>query len=196
MPALGSTGALLAISMAISSAVGLLLGVILGWYKRIDALLDPWVSLFYAMPRIALLPVIIAYSGIGLESRVIVVVLIAMPPILINTAAGVASVERDHLRLARSYLATNIDVLRTIALPGAVPMVVAGLRQGMIQGLLGVVVAEYFVGTTGIGGIIFSAGITLNTGDAFVGAIILGIAAIVFSSGLRAVEHRLDRWRA
>jgi len=190
-----STTKLFAVSVGIAIVIGIPVGIALGWYKRLNAFFDPWLSMFYAMPRFALLPLVIAIAGIGFTSRVLLVCTIALPPILINTATGVSTIDRDHFRLARSCLATNVDLLRTVALPGAIPTIVAGVRQGILYGLLGVVVAEYFVGTTGIGGMIFTSGITLRNGDALVGALILGLAAIVLTGGLRKLEKRLDRWR-
>jgi len=195
VPAFRSTGTLFLVSMAISIGVAIPLGMIIGWYSRVDALLDRFLSVFYAMPRIALIPLIIAYAGLGSKSRIIIVCISAIPPILINTAAGVSTIDRDHLRLARCYLATNVDLLRTVALPGAIPTVIAGIRQGVLFGLLGVVAAEYFVGTTGIGGLIFLSGQTLHNGEVLVGALSLGLAAIILTAGLRAIENRLDRWR-
>jgi ABC-type nitrate/sulfonate/bicarbonate transport system permease component len=195
LPALGSTGFLFAFSMAISIGIGIPVGIALGWYRRLSALMDRSLSIFYAMPRIALIPVVLAYAGLGSESRIIIVCMVAIPPILINTAAGVATIDRNHLRLARSYLATNLDLLRTVALPGSIPTVIAGVRQGMLIGLLGAVVAEYFVGTTGIGGVIFLAGQNLLNGEALVGALLLGLAAIILTAALRMVEKRLDKWR-
>ena len=195
VPAVKSTAELFAIGFGISLLIGLVGGMVLGWYVRINAIFDPWVSLFYATPRIALIPLIIVWAGAGLEARVIVVVLIAVFPILINVASGISTLDRDHLRLARSFLGTNWDVLRTIALPGAVPAIVTGIRQGLVQGLIGVVVAEYFIGTTGVGGLIFNAGLVLRTADAFVGALVFAVAALLLTSALQIIERRLDRWR-
>ncbi|MEN3279039.1 MAG: hypothetical protein V7607_179 [Solirubrobacteraceae bacterium] len=193
--AMGSSAKLFGIGFGISLVGGLLLGLLLGWYKRVEAVLDPWVSILYATPRLALLPLITVWFGIGLKAQVVVVVLIAIFPIIINTASGVATIDRDHLRVARSFLATNTDVLRTVALPGATPAVVAGIRQGLMQTLIGVVVAEYLFGNTGIGGMIFTAGLSLQTGQAFVGALVFAIAALILSAALRLLERRLDRWR-
>jgi ABC-type nitrate/sulfonate/bicarbonate transport system permease component len=196
IPALQSTGELFLIGFGISLAIGLVGGMILGWYTRVNAIFDPWVSLFYATPRIALIPLIIVWVGVDLKARVIVVILIAAFPILINVASGIATIDRDHLRLARSFLATNWDVLRTVALPGAIPSIVTGIRQGLVQGLIGVVVAEYFLGNTGVGGLIFQAGLTLRTAEAFVGALVFAIAALILTAALQVLERRLDRWRA
>jgi ABC-type nitrate/sulfonate/bicarbonate transport system permease component len=194
--AVASTAELFLIGFGISLAIGLVGGMILGWYVRVNAALDPLVSVMYATPRIALIPLVTVWFGVDVTARVVVVVLIAAFPIMINVAAGIGAIDRDHMRLARSFLATNFDVLRTIALPGAVPSIVSGIRQGMVQGLLGVVVAEYFLGNTGVGGLIFVSGITLRTGDAFVGALVFAAAALVLTAVLRRVERRFDRWRA
>jgi ABC-type nitrate/sulfonate/bicarbonate transport system permease component len=196
LPALWQTTELFLISFGISLVLGLALGFVLGWYRLVSALLDPWISILYAIPRIALIPLITVWVGVGLHARVVLVCLIATFPILINTASGVGAIDRDHLRLARSFLATNRDVLRTVALPGAIPSIVAGIRQGMTQGLLGVVAAEYFLGNTGIGGLIFTAGLTLNTSVAFLGMIVFAIAALALTLALQAIERRLDRWRS
>ena len=194
-PAFVSTAKVFGIGFAISLGSGLIIGVILGWYKRVEAILDPWISILYATPRFALLPLIVVWAGVGLRAQIVVVWLISVFPIIINTQAGVGSIDRAHFRVARSFLATNRDVLMSVALPGAVPAIVAGIRQGLIQGLTGVVVAEYFFGNTGVGGLIFTSGLQLNTGAAFCGAAIFAIAALVLVAALRALERRLDRWR-
>jgi len=194
-PALLSTARLFALGMGISLAGGLLLGVIIGWYPIANAVLDPWVSILYASPRIAFIPLIAVWFGPGLTGQIVIVVLIAIFPVVINVAAGVRAVDRDMFKMARSSLATNRDVLLTVALPGAVPAVASGVRQGVMQGLLGVVVAEYFLGNTGVGGIIFQAGLTLRTGQALLGAFVFAVAALLATSLLKAIEKRLDKWR-
>jgi NitT/TauT family transport system permease protein len=174
---------------------GVLLGVILGWYRRPRAVLDPWVSMLYAAPRVGLIPVIIAAAGIGMKAQIIVVWSAAVFPIIVNVAVGVEAIDRDYLRVARSFLATNHDVLRGIAIPGALPLIIAGLRQGLIAGLIGVVIAEYFVGNEGVGGLIVTASGAGQTGEAFVGAFIFSLTAIVVTSLLRWFERRVSTWR-
>lgn len=195
LPTIASTARLFGIGFGISLVGGLLIGTVIGWYKRANAMVDPWISVLYASPRIAFLPLIAVWFGPGLLGQVVVVVLIAIFPIIINVASGVAAIDRGHLRMARSFLATNRDVLLTVALPGAIPAVTSGIRQGLMTGLLGVVVAEYFLGNTGIGGMIFQAGLTLRTGQAMLGALIFAVVALLLSGLVRSVEKRLDRWR-
>lgn len=194
-PAVLSSARLFAIGFGVSLIIGLALGVVLGWYRRVEAVIDPWISILYATPRIALIPLFLVWTGIGLTTQVLIVITVAVFPIVINVAAGVSAIDRDHLLVARSFLATDADVLRTVALPGAMPLVISGIRQGISQALIGVVVAEYFVGNTGVGGLIFNAGQTLDTADAFVGAIVFALAALVLTGLLRRVERRLEDWR-
>lgn len=184
------------IGFGIALVAGLFFGLVLGWYRRVEAVLDPLLSLLYATPHLALLPLITVWFGIGIGAQVALLILICIFPIIINTAAGLSAIDREHLRLARSLLATNLDVLRTIALPGAVPGIVAGIRQGLVLGLMGVVVAEYFYGNKGLGGLIFTSSLNLNTADAFVGVFIFAFTALLLTALLRLLQKRIDRWRA
>jgi ABC-type nitrate/sulfonate/bicarbonate transport system permease component len=193
--ALAESGKLFGIGFGIALVVGIIGGVIIGWYRRLGAVLDPLVSIVYAAPRIALVPVVIVAAGIGFEAQLITVVLTAVFPIMINVQAGVAAADRNLIQVARGYLGTNFDVLRTVALPGAVPHIISGVRQGIAQGLIGVVVAEYLIGSQGIGGLIVSAGQSLDDSSAFVGVIIMSLAAVILTMLLRWVERRLSYWR-
>jgi ABC-type nitrate/sulfonate/bicarbonate transport system permease component len=193
--ALAQSGKLFGVGFAIALVVGLIGGVIIGWYRRLGALLDPLVSIVYAAPRIALVPVIIVAAGIGFQAQLITVVLTAVFPIMINVQAGVAAADRNLIQVARGYMGTSFDVLRTVALPGAVPHIISGVRQGIAQGLIGVVVAEYLIGSQGIGGLIVSAGQSLDDSSAFVGVIIMSLAAVILTMLLRWVERRLSYWR-
>jgi NitT/TauT family transport system permease protein len=193
--ALLSTVQLFAVGFGISLLIGLVVGAILGWFRRIEAVVDPLVSVLYATPRLALIPLVVVWCGPGFTSQVVIVVLLAAFPILINVASGVSAVDSGQLRLARSFLATNRDMLLTVALPAALPAVISGIRQGLNLALSGVVVAEYFVGTTGVGGLIFLAGSSLNTSQAFVGALVFAFAALVLTQLLKLIENRLGAWR-
>jgi NitT/TauT family transport system permease protein len=194
-PALISTGSLFAFGFGVSLVAGLTLGVLFGWYNWVDAIADPFISIFYAAPRIALIPLIIVWFGLGVTSKVVIVISTAIFPIIMNTAAALKATDRQLILVARSYRATNLMILRTIALPGSVPLVIAGVRQGVAMALIGVVVAEYFLGTSGVGGLINAAGQNAETAEVFVGLIIFAIAALLFNAILRMIERRFDAWR-
>jgi ABC-type nitrate/sulfonate/bicarbonate transport system permease component len=194
--AMWSTVKLFVAGFALSVVTGLVVGLLLGWYRALHAVLDPWVTMLYAAPRLALIPLVVVWFGIGFQAQVVIVFLLGVFPMIINTMAGVAAMDRAHLRVARSFLATDKDVLLTIALPGALPFIIAGLRQTLVLSLTGVVVAEYFLGNTGVGGMIFNAGQTLETGQAFVGVAFFAFTAVLLTILLGVVEKHFDKWRA
>lgn len=195
LPALWSTTKLFAVGFAVALVLGLSFGILIGWFRLARAVVNPWVSILYAAPRIAFIPLIVVWAGAGFKAQVVIIVLNAMFPILVNAMAGVDAVDRQLFRMAQSFGASNADVLRTVALPGALPVLVAGVRNGMMTALLGTVVAEYFVGLTGIGGMIFNAGLILDSTTALVGATIFALAAMALSALLSLAQARIDRWR-
>jgi ABC-type nitrate/sulfonate/bicarbonate transport system permease component len=180
---------------AISVAIGIPLGVLVGWYPRVSAALDPFISVLYAAPRIALIPLVLIWAGIGFTSQVIIVMLGAVFPVLINTAAGVRSLDRDLVRVARSYGARDIDIFRTLAMPSSLPFITSGLRHAQAYALIGVVVAEFFVGQEGIGKLITDAGLTFKTDVVFVGILVIAAAALILNAVLARFERAVARWR-
>lgn len=193
--AIWSSTKLFLVGFSLCVGVGLVVGLVLGWYRRLHAIFDPWVTMLYAAPRLALIPLVVVWVGIGFEAQVVIVFLVGVFPMIINTMAGVTAMDRAHFRVARSFLATNRQVLLTIALPGALPFIIAGIRQTLVLSLTGVVVAEYFLGETGVGGLIFKSGQVLETGQAFVGVAVFCFAAVLLTIVLSALEKRFDKWR-
>jgi NitT/TauT family transport system permease protein len=193
-PLLESTK-LFAAGLTVSVVTGLVIGAALGWYATARAVFDPWVTMLYAMPGMALVPLLVVAFGSGFRTELIVVWTVAVFPMIINVAAGVGAIDHDHLRVARSYLATNRDVLRSVALPGAVPYILAGVQQSLGLSLVGVVVAEYFVANDGLGGLILNASTQLFTANAYVGMAIFSIAGLALTALLRRCERWIVKWR-
>ncbi len=188
-----STEFVIGYSMAI--VVGILVGVAMGWYQDVSAALQPFVSALYSTPRIALVPLFIIWLGIGIWSKVAVVFLVAVFQILISTEAGVRAADESLIRTARSFGAHDGQIFTTIVLPGAVPFLIAGLRLGLGQALVGIVVGELYAATAGIGYEIAVAGETFQTDRVFVGIVILASAAIVMMWALRQLEVRFESWK-
>lgn len=193
--AVAESAGLFAAGFGCALASGLIVGLVIGWYGRVGAVMDPFVSILYSTPLLATIPLIMVWAGISFQAQIIIVWLVAVFPVVINVSAGVNSADRHLITVARSFRGGNWDVLRSIALPGAVPGIVAGVRQGIVQSLVGVVVAEYFVGNNGLGGMIFTAGETLDMNTAFVGVMIFAITAVILTALLRRVQQRVDYWR-
>jgi NitT/TauT family transport system permease protein len=184
-----------ALGFALATAAGVVLGVLIGWYRRLRLLLDPFVNAVYATPRIALIPLIILWFGIGIWSKVFVVFLSAFFPILVNTIAGVKALDEDLLRAARSFCASDRQIFTTVAIPGSVPFILTGVRQGVAHGLIGVVVGEMFAGSQGIGFMIAYGGQTFATDTLFVGVAIIAFAGIGLTWVAERLQKRFSQWR-
>jgi NitT/TauT family transport system permease protein len=185
---------LLFVGLAISIVVGTILGMLIGWIKVMAAVFEPFVIMIYAMPTIALLPVLLAWFGIGFRTQVVMVFVISVFPILVSVMTGTRNVDNSLIRLARSFRASEYKILRTIVLPSIVPYFVGGVRLGIGAGLIGVVVAEYFLGENGIGGLIVKEGALLQIGPVFVGLIVLALGSLALTSLLRSIEKRVRKW--
>jgi NitT/TauT family transport system permease protein len=176
-------------------AVGLPLGLLMGWYKRLKYALDPFVSFFYSMPRIALIPLLIIWFGIGIKSKIAVVFLGAFFAILINTMAGVRNLDTSLLKAARSFSASDLQIFRTIALPGSVPFILTGLRLGVGHAVVGVFVGELVAGQHGVGQMMATAGSTFQTPKVFVGLVLFSVTGLCLTLFLQALEKRFQAWR-
>ena len=175
--------------------VAIPLGVILGWYRRVNAIFEPFVTALNAMPRVALLPLIILWLGLGIYSKVAVVFLGAVFPILINTTVGVRTVDLNLVKCARSFGAGDSQLLRTLALPTSVPFMLAGMRLGIGRGLVGVVVGELVAANAGLGHMMSRAGATFQTDKVFVGIILLTGFGYILTEILKKIEKRVETWR-
>jgi ABC-type nitrate/sulfonate/bicarbonate transport system permease component len=184
-----------AVGYGLAVIVGVPLGILMGWYRRINAVLDPFVSALYATPRIALLPLVMIWFGIGLGSKIAIVFLGAIFPILVNTITGVRTVEADFIKVARSFGSNDWQMFKTVALPSSVPMLLSGLRLGLGHALVGIVVGEMYGATHGLGFLIAQSGARFQTDKVMVGIILIAAAGVALAELLRAVERRFERWR-
>jgi ABC-type nitrate/sulfonate/bicarbonate transport system permease component len=176
-------------------AIGVPLGILMGWYSRVNAALDPFVSALYATPRIALLPLLMIWFGIGLMSKISIVFLGAVFPILVNTITGVRTIDADFIKVARSFGSSDRQLFLKVAMPSSVPLLLAGLRLGLGHGLIGIVVGEMFGATQGLGFLISVAGARFQTDKVMVGILIIAVAGMAMTEMLRAIERRFERWR-
>jgi ABC-type nitrate/sulfonate/bicarbonate transport system permease component len=183
------------IGFGLAVLMALPLGLLMGWYRRLNYALDPFVSFFYSTPRVALLPLLILWLGIGIWSKIAVVFLGAFFPIVINTIAGVRNLDAGLIRTARSFGATDAQIFRTLALPGSVPFILAGLRLGVGHALIGVVVGELVAAQAGIGLMMAKAGATFQTSKVFAGLIIVAGAGLFLTGILQRIERRFQAWK-
>ena len=194
-PDLRVSGTELGLGLALSATFGIVVGVLMGWYRWLRELLDPFVSALYATPRIALVPLIILWFGIGIESKVVIIFLTSVFEILVNTSAGVRSIDEGIIRAARSFGANSLQIFRTVALPSSVPFILTGLRLAVGRGLTGVVVGELFAAQAGVGHRLTRAAQLFQIEEMFASLFIIAGAGILFVYLLTKLERRFDAWR-
>lgn len=179
----------------LAALIGVPLGLATGWYRRLSFMLGPFVDTLNAVPRITLMPLIVIWCGIGIWSKVVVVFLGAVLPILIAAHAGVKTNEARFIRVARSFGASELKIFSSIILPGTVPFIFTGLKYGAGRALLGVVVGELYAATAGLGHLIGMAGNTFQTDVMFFGVALFTAAGLLTVGALNMCERRFETWR-
>jgi ABC-type nitrate/sulfonate/bicarbonate transport system permease component len=171
------------------------LGLLMGWYRRVGYAIDPFVAFFYSTPRIVLVPLLIIWFGIGIYSKIAVVFLGAVFPMIVSTMSGVRNVEPSLIKAARSFGASDMQLFRTVVLPGSVPFILTGLRLGIGHALTGVVVGELVAAQAGIGLMMATAGSTFQTSKVFAGMFIVAGSGIALTILLQKIEQRFQSWK-
>jgi ABC-type nitrate/sulfonate/bicarbonate transport system permease component len=180
---------------ALSIATGVPLGMLLGWYRRARMAGELFVSFFYAMPRAALLPLLIIWFGIGIYSKIALVFLGSFFPILMSTSSGVQNLDESLVLCSRSFGSNDWQLFRTVALPASIPFILVGCRLGIARALIGVVVGELYGAAAGVGFFIANAGSLYQTDRVMFGIIIISIVGVLLIELMDWLERRFQRWR-
>lgn len=182
------------IGYAIASVIGIAFGFGMANSVRFKQALQPWISGLYATPTIALAPLFILWLGIGIWSKVLVVIFLVLFPVTINTEAGLRQTSERLVEMLRSFGASERQIFFKVSLPSALPFILAGLKLGIGRGLIGVVVAELFGSRAGLGRLISQSADAFNMPELFAGVIVLAIAGIAMTAGFGWLEKRLVPW--
>jgi ABC-type nitrate/sulfonate/bicarbonate transport system permease component len=175
--------------------IGIPLGLMLGWFRRLNYVFEPFISALYATPSVALLPLYIIWFGIGINSKIAVIFMSAIFYLLMYARVGVTTVDANILKCAKSFGATDLQLLRTVVLPSSVPYLMTGARLASGRALIGVVVGELYAATAGVGYLITVAGATFQTDKVFVGVLIITFAGVLLTALIQRVEDRFSTWR-
>ena len=191
LASLGRIGVALVFGIGLGIPVGLLMGSN-RWAKGI---LGVPIDIYWGLPPLAYLPLLIIWLGIGEASKIVLLSLAAFAPICFAAQAGVRSVPQERINAARSLGATSYQVFATIVLPSALPEILTGVRIAIGATLSTLVAAELIAAQSGVGYMIMSAANFLATDVVFVGLIVIAIFAFIFAMGMRFIEHRLVPWK-
>jgi len=182
------------IGYVISCVLGVAIGLMMAESERAKRILQPWISGIYATPTIALAPLFLLWLGIGIWSKVLVVITLVLFPVTINTEAGLRTTSERLIEMLRSFGATPQQIFFKVSLPSALPFILAGLKLGIGRGLIGVVVAELFGSRAGLGRLISASADAFNMPDLFAGVVVLATAGIAMTAGFGLLERRLVPW--
>jgi NitT/TauT family transport system permease protein len=166
------------------------LGILMGRSRTLEYLLDPLVSIFYAMPRIALMPLIILMLGIGVKSKIALVFLGCFFPILINVFQGMKNVDPLMIDMAKVFGAKRMPLAAHIFIPSIMPYLLAGFRMAVGMGLVMAVVAEFLAGTEGIGYKIALEGGFYHTSALMAWVLVISALAVFFTESIKYFENR------
>jgi ABC-type nitrate/sulfonate/bicarbonate transport system permease component len=194
-PHVSATAWVMAAGFGLALVVGVPLGLLMGRSELINATLEPFIAALYASPQVAFLPLLIIWLGIGFGSKVALVFVGSVIIMIINTETGVAQVDPRLIETARSFTASERQVLTKIVLPAALPFILAGMRLAIGRALVMVVVAEIYASNRGLGYLIFQAGGLYDTAQVFVGVGILAAAGVALTALLRAFERWVAPWQ-
>jgi NitT/TauT family transport system permease protein len=193
-PHIAVSSAEFALGYVIASLIGIALGFAMASSEAAKNALQPWISGLYATPTIALAPLFILWLGIGIWSKVLVVIFLVLFPVTINTEAGLRTTSARLIEMLRSFGATRTQIFFKLSLPSAMPFILAGLKLGIGRGLIGVVVAELFGSRAGLGRLISQSADAFNMPELFAGVVVLAVAGIVLTAGFTWFERALVPW--
>jgi ABC-type nitrate/sulfonate/bicarbonate transport system permease component len=180
---------------ALALVVGVPAGLLLARVRALRIGIEPYLMIFYATPMVALIPFILSLMGFGFGPKVLVVFLFAVFPILYNTVEGARSIKPELIEVARSFRSGEWALWREVMLPYTLPFTMTGVRQAIGRGLVGMIAAEFFLSSTGLGQVIMMASQNFDTGTVFGMILIIGLLGVGLTRIGQSIENRFARWR-
>jgi ABC-type nitrate/sulfonate/bicarbonate transport system permease component len=178
--------------VAIGSAAGILVGVAMGRVREVNWFLASYIRALYALPLIALVPIVILWVGYQPAARLIIVIISAFLPVAVTTADGTRAISKDYLDVGKMFGARPHNVWFGIALPSALPNIVTGIELGFARGITNAIAVEVLASVNGMGMSVFTKSNELNENASFVYVVCLAIFAV----GIRSLMIRFRHWLA
>jgi len=183
------------VGFVISIVLAVPLGIVIGWYRRVSFTFDPWLNFFNAIPRPALIPLVVMWVGLGIDMKIIIVFIGGFFSILVPTVEGVRTVDRQFLDVARSFRASTRWLFISVVIPATVPFIATGVRLALGRLLIGVVVAELYAQTQGIGVLIARSAESLASDRMLFGILLFTLMGVATTETASRIERYLQRWR-
>ncbi|HEV8022160.1 MAG TPA: ABC transporter permease [Candidatus Lustribacter sp.] len=179
-----------------SIVFGVAFGVLLALIRPLRELLDPLLTAMYTAPVIAFIPILVVWFGVGTYSKVVIVFISAIFPIMINTRVGVSEIAEPWLRAVRSFGADQLQVVTKAILPGSMPAIMAGIRLGLGRAIVGLIAGEMYVSLGGIGRMIQVYSSAARSAEIIVLVVVIAVFGYVCVALMRSLENRLGTWQS
>jgi NitT/TauT family transport system permease protein len=175
--------------------IGAPLGLLLARIRVLRIGLEPYLMTLYATPMVALIPFILSMMGFGFAPKVLVVFLFTVFPVVYNTVEGARSIKPELIEVARSYRSTEWSLWREVMVPYTLPYMMTGVRQAIGRALVGMIAAEFFLSSTGLGQLIMGASQDFDTAGVFACILIIGLIGVGLTRLGLNIEQHFARWR-
>jgi NitT/TauT family transport system permease protein len=185
----------LGVGLFIAIVIGVPAGLLMGGNRYVETILSPYVWALASLPRIALVPLFILFLGFTVKMQITIVVLSALFPIMINSWAGVKTTEKSLLAAAKVFGASRRELYMKVVFPYTLPFVISGIQQGIGRGLIGVIIAEIFGGSQGLGYLIQRSADTFNSRLMYAVLLVLVIISLSLIQFTRWLEAYVAPWR-
>ena len=181
-------------AFALSAVLGIGLAVVIVWNDMLMRTVMPVLVLFNTLPKIALAPLFVIWLGYGIWPNIVIGTTIAFFPMVVNTAVGLATAEPEMLELVRSLKASRWQVFTKIRFPNAVPYIFTGLKLNATMSVIGAIVGEFVASERGLGALIITGGVTLETPSIFASLILISVLGLALYGVVVAVERVVAPW--
>ncbi len=185
-----------AVGYGLAIAVGVPLGLVIGRFRVLEAALGIYITAGFAMPLVALVPLLVLWLGLGFNVKVAIIFLMSLFPICINTWLGVAAVPKTLIEVGKSFVAPDHVILRRIILPATLPYIMAGIRISVGRAVVAMVIAEFYTSISGLGAIIITSANNFDTATTFVPIVIIMLMAVALNFLVGAIERWVAPWQA
>jgi ABC-type nitrate/sulfonate/bicarbonate transport system permease component len=180
---------------AVGSAPAIAIGLLMAMYRPVRIFFDPLIAMLFPIPKVALMPLLLLTFGVGDASKIALVAIATFFPVIINTYAGAANIEKIYWDVAKNFGASETVMFTRIVFFGALPMIFAGLRIALAVSFIVVVAAEFVASKTGIGFLIWNSWELLQVDIMFVGIATIGILGLITSALFQEIERKVIPWK-
>lgn len=183
-----------ALGFAISLVAGILAGLAAARFRSLESFIDPYLNILLVTPMAAIIPILLMSLGLGLASRVVLVIAFAIPVVIVNSRAGVRQVDPSLIEMATSFGANERQLWWKVLLPGALPAIMTGVRLGLGRAVTAMVIVELLMVSVGIGGLILNFRGRFESHLLYGVVILVVVEALALISLVRAIERRIVPW--